>query len=188
MHGHFDTCQLLIENVDDKNPQDDSGRTPLHLVAEDGNYKVCQLILKNVTFLKSDDTSEKTKKWSKLDISRIKNPANEDGRTPLHMAAANGHIGVYSLICENANHKNPPDLERVTPLHLAAKKGLLLMCRSILTYVPEEKSSLDENGKTPCDLAKEHGHCRLVKFFETGEIANKRKFNVQCNRPVKCSK
>ena len=62
------------------------------------------------------------------------------------------------------------------------------MCRSILTYVPEDKNAFDENGKTPCDWAKENDHSRLVKFFETGEIENKRKFNVQCNRPVKRSK
>ena len=185
MFGNFDACQLLIENVDDKNPQDNYGLTPLHIAAKYGHYKVCQLILKNIIPAKSVDTSGKTKGWSKLDISRVKNPADKSGKTPLHMAAENGHLDVYSLICENANHKNPPDLERVTPLHLAAEKGLLLMCRSILTYVPEDKNSFDENGKTPCDLAKEHGHYRLVKFFETGEIANKRKFNVQCNRPVK---
>ena len=92
------------------------------------------------------------------------------------------------MISENAYHKNPPDREGVTPLHLAAEKGLLLMCRSILTYVPEDKNAFDENGKTPCDLAKGNDHSRLVKFFETGEIENKRKFNVQCNRPVKRSK
>ena len=98
------------------------------------------------------------------------------------------HIGAYSLICENAYHKNPQDREGVTPLHLAAEKGLLLMSRAILIYVPEDKNAFDGNGKTPCDLAKENGHSRLVRFFETGEIANKRKFNVQCNRPVKRSK
>ena len=58
------------------------------------------------------------------------------------------------MICENANHKNPSDAEGITPLHLSAKKGLLLMCRSILTYVPEDKNAFDGDGKTPCDLAK----------------------------------
>ena len=53
------------------------------------------------------------------------------------------------------------------PLHLAAEKGLLLMCRSILTYVPEDKDAFGVNGKTPWHLAKEHDHSRLVTFFET---------------------
>ena len=154
--------------------------TPLHLAAEDGYYKVCQLILKNILPAKSVETSGNTKSWSKLDISRVKNPADNWGKTPLHMAAENGHIDVYSLICETANNKNPPDEEKVTPLHLAAEKGLLLMCRAILTYVPEDKNAFDENGKTPCDLAKGGFFSESTIRFSNLPISNK---NIPKNYP-----
>ena len=96
------------------------------------------------------------------------------------MAAENGHIDVYSLICETANNKNPPDEEKVTPLHLAAEKGLLLMCRSILTYVPEDKNAFDENGKTPCDLAKGGFFSESTIRFSNLPISNK---NIPKNYP-----
>ena len=67
--GQLLECKLIIDHVEDKNPQDDYGRTPLHFAAENGHLSVCQLIVDNV---------------------QNKNPKNEYERTPLDWAISVG--------------------------------------------------------------------------------------------------
>jgi ankyrin repeat protein len=38
-------------------------------------------------------------------------------RTPLHLAAAKGHIGIVRLLCNAGANKNPKDADENTPLH-----------------------------------------------------------------------
>ena len=65
MYGHLEVCELLLENVVDKNPKDNNGNTPLHLAAQNGQFALCELILKN-----ADE----------------KNPKSNYGKTPLDSA------------------------------------------------------------------------------------------------------
>ena len=66
-----------------------------------------------------------------------KNPCNEDGTTPLHDAAIEGHLDIVKLILEQIdNNKNPADIESGdTPLHFAARGGHTEICREILQQV-----------------------------------------------------
>ena len=66
-----------MENVEDKNPQNGSGQTLLHLAAMEGHFEVCQLLLKN-----------------KVD----RNPKNFDDKTPLDLAMENNHQKICDLI------------------------------------------------------------------------------------------
>ena len=51
-----------------------------------------------------------------------KNPSNpQNGRTPLHYAALNGHLKICRLIRANVKDKNPEDFKGVTPHALARK-------------------------------------------------------------------
>ena len=40
--GHLDICDLILNNVNDKNPKDYSGITPLHIAAEHGSLQLVQ--------------------------------------------------------------------------------------------------------------------------------------------------
>ena len=68
MNGHLAICELIIKNIDNKNPTDNNGKTPLHMAAQCGFLDICKLIMKNV---------------------EDKNPADYSGETPLHLAASN---------------------------------------------------------------------------------------------------
>ena len=65
-------CKLIIEYIQNKNPEDNDGFTALHLAAQNGHFETCKLILENIT---------------------DKNPGDNDGFTPLHSAAQNGKTG-----------------------------------------------------------------------------------------------
>ena len=115
-NGYLSVCLLIVENVDDKNPTDNSGWTPLHEAARNGHLSICQFIVENV-----DD----------------KNPKNDSGWTPLHLAAEKGHLLVCQLIVENIDDKNPKTNSGVTPLHYAAENGHMSVCLFIAENVDE---------------------------------------------------
>ena len=107
---HYDLFQYIFEKLEDNNLEDInySGKTPLHIAAENGHLSLCQLIIENVT---------------------VKNPKDKDGRTPLHLSAKRGHLQVYRMLLEYAKkdilkiYIPPKDKEGFTPLDLAAKNG-----------------------------------------------------------------
>ena len=78
-------CKLIIDNVEDKNPQDDDGRTPLHLAAWYGYLSIFELIFNNV---------------------KDKNPKDKNERTSLHDAAYGGNLKIFKLIFDNAFEEN----------------------------------------------------------------------------------
>ena len=72
---------FILGNVDNKNPKEKSGWTPLHDAALNGYQDVCRFIVQNVA---------------------DKNPKDDCGNTPLHEAASVGHLnafryGIYSI-------------------------------------------------------------------------------------------
>ena len=98
INGHLDIVQLIVTNVENKNPANDFGTTPLHRAASYGHLDICQLIVENV---------------------KNKNPAHKgNGSTPLHRAAWNGHFDICKLIIENVENKHPVDNSGRTPKDL----------------------------------------------------------------------
>ena len=51
-----------------------------------------------------------------------KNPADNEGWTPLHIAAQERHLEIVKYISQHLEDKNPAKNDGKTPLCLAAKK------------------------------------------------------------------
>ena len=68
-----------MEGLDDKNPGDNDGWTPLHSAAKKGN---CEFIIERL---------------------QDKNPPNHNGYKPLQTAAINGHFNVCKLMCKTVS-------------------------------------------------------------------------------------
>ena len=89
--------------LDNKNPGNNIGWTPLHSAADGGHVIVYGYIM---TFLEN------------------KNPGTTDNsQTPLHNAALRGHLNVCQFIVETTGDKNPTMVDGRTPLDMAQQYG-----------------------------------------------------------------
>ena len=78
VHEQLSLCQLILENVTDKNPPTDvTATTPLHQAAEKGHYDICKLFMEKI---------------------EEKSPQDIEGITPLLVAARNGHLKIYNMM------------------------------------------------------------------------------------------
>ena len=86
--------------------------------------------------------------------------------TPLHIAAATGHVSLYENLVKIAKVKNPNDIDGRKPLHHAAYYGCLEMCRFImLSKKTRDKNPKCKYGCTPLYWAASNGHLKLCNFI-----------------------
>ena len=130
LNGYFGLCQLTIQKihkVEDRNPSNEWGETPLHYAAMYGHLDVCELIIQSV-----DE----------------KNPKNNEGNTPLHQAAGHGHVDVCKLIIKNIDDKNPKDGRMAyTPFYEAARLGHFKVCKFLIEH-STEKNPCNSHGES----------------------------------------
>ena len=74
--GNLEICKYLINKIDDKNPSDENGWTPLHDAALEGSEKICRLIMNKV---------------------ENKRPLDTGGRTPEDVAFGQGFRNIVEL-------------------------------------------------------------------------------------------
>ena len=48
VEGHFNICQLIIENVTEINSSDERGNTPLTYAVQNHHYEICKLLVENL--------------------------------------------------------------------------------------------------------------------------------------------
>ena len=88
----------------------------------------------------------------------FKNPREERfGKTPLHNAAANGHVEICKLITENVVEKNPKDKYGSSPFHSAVTMGksevfMFLMEKIGDQYVDQQSKCI--GNVTPLQIAE----------------------------------
>ena len=113
-----------------------------------------------------------------MDILIYNNPKNEKGITPLHLAAAEGHLEICKQmlkVIEPENDEciddlNPKDNEGSTPLHYSALNGHMSICRLLLRNLVLKDLLVDINPKnkfgfTPLHFAEKNGHLPIVEMF-----------------------
>ena len=100
----------------------------IHQLASQGSMKEIQALLR---------------KWPKAVRSY-----DSQGRTPLHLAAENGHAGLVSYFIRKGADVNAEDDDFATPLHLAVVGGYIAIVR-ILLQKGADSSALDATGHRP---------------------------------------
>lgn len=95
---------------------------------------------------------------------------DKTGRTPLHIAAENGHEELVGYLIDQGAHVNAMGFGGLgaTPLHLAAHKGHVEVCQQLLdagasVYLP------DSEGRTPMEVAHEAGREQVARLLAAHE-------------------
>ena len=90
-----------------------------------------------------------------------RNPRDNHGQTPLHLAAKNGHLNVCKAIIKEANDKNPKDNQGMTPFHFAALVGHEKICKVFMSSV-DDYNPKTVDGRTPISCAAQNDHSDVV--------------------------
>ena len=95
----------------------------------------------------------------------------EDGRTPLHFAAAKGHLETVKIFLNVIKDKNPVSHYGRTPLHYAAEAGHI----NVVKFLVENGALVnakEKYGATPLYISVQEGKIDVVKYLiEKGYVA-----------------
>ncbi|XP_055306684.1 phosphatidylinositol 4-phosphate 5-kinase type-1 alpha-like, partial [Sitodiplosis mosellana] len=142
---------FIANTVFKKMPLHNSGQTELHDAAEDGNFEhICKL----------DVVEKLITKGAKIDST------DDQLRTPLHLAALNGHKVVAEKLISNGAKVDITDSFDRTALHLAAKNGY----RDVVEMLIAKGANVNfENhlNETPLNYAVQNGNLKIVQLLVT---------------------
>ncbi len=89
---------------------------------------------------------------------------NDNGQTPLHYAAQEGHKDVVEVLLIDKADVNAKDKVGCTPLHVAAYRGHKDVVEVLLAYKADVNAK-DNNGFTPLHFAAGIGHKDVVEVL-----------------------
>ena len=92
------------------------------------------------------------------------NAPDENGFTPIHEAARNGHVEIVKILASLTDNPNAPDENGVTPIHEAALEGHTEIVK-ILVPMTDNPNVPDKFGRTPIYWAADMGHAEIVKIL-----------------------
>ncbi|XP_067142958.1 ankyrin repeat domain-containing protein 6-like [Centruroides vittatus] len=97
---------------------------------------------------------------------------DEEGRTALHLAAANGHVDIVKILLHYGAKVNTADVAGYTPLHQASTEGHVEVVRLLLKNGSHVDAQDEHHGNTALHEAAWKG------YSQTLEVLCKHKANV----------
>ena len=93
------------------------------------------------------------------------NAPDENGRTPIYLAASNGHAEIVKILVQWTDNPNATLYKwKITPINAAAYKGFIEIVKTLVPLT-DDPNSPDNNGRTPISWAAECGHTEIVKIL-----------------------
>ncbi|KAF4793534.1 hypothetical protein TURU_109976 [Turdus rufiventris] len=98
------------------------------------------------------------KKFSRICANGLGvNVSNQDGFTPLHMAALHGRSELAALLLRHGANANTKNAQLAAPLHLACQRGHSQVVKCLIDYNAKQNKK-DIYGNTPLIYACLNGH------------------------------
>ncbi|XP_033898573.3 ankyrin repeat domain-containing protein 27 isoform X4 [Acipenser ruthenus] len=157
------------EDEDDDDDDDDDDEVAVEVVEEAGpglKSKFCHPLCQC-------PECEPAQKLASVRVSGVGvNISNQDGFTPLHVAALHGHAPLVSLLIGNGANINAQNTQSATPLHLACQNSHLQVVTSLLEC-NAKLNKKDHFGNTPLIHACLRGHLETAMvLLESGASLN----------------
>ncbi|XP_053126363.1 ankyrin repeat domain-containing protein 27 isoform X2 [Hemicordylus capensis] len=90
--------------------------------------------------------------------------ANQDGLTPLHVAALHGHADLVSLLLRHGASSGVRNVSCAVPLHLACQNGHFQVVKCLMECNANQNKK-DIHGNTPLIYACSNGYQEMVAFL-----------------------
>jgi hypothetical protein len=189
--GHIEIARHLLSLGAVVNVSDRSGRYPIHYAAYSGNLELFVLLLEaGAKIDQKTDTPESNKDSQMAGVIRSAGFDPNDGKQPIHDAAASGSYSVCQYILKNGIKSNVKDNNGRTPLHYATE----YMVHGEMKWIPSNAEVIrlfDPQGAVESRFRKAVGvNGRSIRtggiylriFENTGEykIENGSKWNAHC--------
>ncbi|KAJ3107859.1 Serine/threonine-protein kinase plk1 [Phlyctochytrium bullatum] len=176
-HGHVAVCQVFLQAargvVEGVYP--DLEKTSLIIAAGTGHVDVVRLLTQNGAKIRpgfyEQDALHEAALYGHLEVVRFLvengaeiNSGNQQGETPLIMAAQGGHLPVMQYLVKNSANIDKRSQHLETPLHHAASNGHL----SIVEYLVEQGAEIECRNiwtMSPLIMAAWKGYLPVVQYL-----------------------
>ncbi|KAL5712743.1 hypothetical protein ACHQM5_014884 [Ranunculus cassubicifolius] len=167
--GKSNFVSALIDAGGDVNEKDESGKSLLAYPVKAGNFDVVRVLIESgyVMDYLNDLFLHDVSKMNRVDLMEILckngdsmklvNSVNSVGRTPIHVAAVNGHLGALKFCVKMKGDPDCVDYDGWTPLHCAAAEGHSEVVEFLLDCCLYSKYAINKDGKTPYLVAVDNG-------------------------------
>lgn len=184
--GNADSVAALIAAGGDARSKDSNDRSLLPSAIRAGKLDVARLLVASgcgindsVDLVLHEASAAATERvelvefllesfGSELDVNSV----NHEGRTPIHVAATEGHVRVIESLVSVGGNPNAVDSKGWTPLHCAASRGHGKAVECLLECSSVAKHARDREGKTAFDVAatENYGQSRqLLDLLRWGD-------------------
>lgn len=188
----------FIGRVTGVNKYDADGKTPLHRAVESGKLEDIEKYLRRGANINAVTKTKDSEGVLHLAIKRLDgdqaivqkliehkadvNLGDQNGNTPLHIAAETNQRNIASLLLEAGAVVDPKNNEGNTPLHIVASKGVKLerdvekdelqsgkgFKTTFFDYLKDASANINEvnaQGDTPLHLAAEAGNAGILQLL-----------------------
>ncbi|KAK0089572.1 hypothetical protein PV325_006701 [Microctonus aethiopoides] len=157
-HGSTGTVSALLARGASPLATNSKGLSPLMLAAREGHWGTAERLVQSSSTLSSSTDVILDQMQILLEQRDLM------GRTPLMMAACEGHTNLIDMFLEKGAIIEAADNEGLTALCWACVRGRLTAVQRLLDHGADMDAN-DKTGRTPLDMAAFQGNPKLVQLL-----------------------